>query len=200
MHQVVLSSAQSCLVGVGYANGRFSTFGDFDKTPPHNFRDWQNQIVIFHEPFWKLCSGDNQITCPAHRCQAYVEDKLVFDLFSRPNNADDAQVVRKFKKLVVDGFVSKHRLTLKKKMLKFRKLNEMYFYRAMMFCSTPDCEVVVKMAGPDRFGTDKVCFYSRNAKFLFIGFQFGVEINCECGESLCSSCGNTWHDPVRHLF
>jgi len=108
-----------------------------------------------------MTDGDNQITCPAHRCQAYVEDTLVFDLFSRPNNADDAQVVRKFKKLVVDGFVSKH--------------------RAMMFCSTPDCEVVVKMAGPDRFGTDK----------------FGVEINCECGESLCSSCGTTWHDPVQ---
>ena len=77
-----------------------------------------NSGIILHyefsnfEPIEELCSGDNQITCPAHRCQAYVDDKLVFDLFSRPNNPDDAQVVRKFKKLVVDAFVSTHRLTI----------------------------------------------------------------------------------------
>ena len=56
-----------------------------------------------------------------------------------------------------------------------------YFFSAMMFCSTPDCQVIVKMKGADRFGIDK----------------FGVEINCDCGEALCSSCGNAWHDPVN---
>ena len=49
-----------------------------------------------------------------------------------------------------------------------------------MFCSTPDCEVIIKMKGADRFGIEK----------------FGLEINCECGQSLCTSCGNAWHDPV----
>ena len=52
----------------------------------------------------------------------------------------------------------------------------------MMFCSTPDCEVVIKMAGGDRLGMNRT--------------GLGVEINCECHESLCSSCTAPWHNPV----
>ena len=51
----------------------------------------------------------------------------------------------------------------------------------MLFCSTPDCDVIVKMSGETRSGFHNL----------------GIEINCECGETLCSKCGNQWHSPVK---
>ena len=51
----------------------------------------------------------------------------------------------------------------------------------MLFCSSPDCEVIVKMTGDSRSGFD----------------NFGIEINCDCGETLCSACGNRFHSPVK---
>ena len=54
----------------------------------------------------------------------------------------------------------------------------------MMYCTTADCDVIIKMKGPDRSGIDK----------------FALEINCNCGEILCSSCSNPWHDPVNIYF
>jgi len=111
--------------------------------------------------------GENCILCPYHKCRSFVDDGLVFDLFSRPGSEEDLKVRRRYKKLIVDAFVLQH--------------------RAMMFCSTPDCEVVVKMSGGDRLGMKNT--------------GLGIEVNCECRESLCSACCAPWHNPVQcHLL
>ena len=47
----------------------------------------------------------------------------------------------------------------------------------MLFCSTPDCSYVMKIQSHDH--------------------NVGIEVACECGETLCSSCGSKWHDPVQ---
>ena len=47
--------------------------------------------------------------CPYHKCRSYVEDALVLDLFSRPGSQEDLKVTKKYKKLIVDAFVSQHR-------------------------------------------------------------------------------------------
>jgi len=50
-------------------------------------------------------------------------------------------------------------------------------HRSMLFCSTPDCSFVMKIQSHDH--------------------NVGIEVACECGETLCSSCGSKWHDPVQ---
>lgn len=104
--------------------------------------------------------GKNCIECPGD-CRAYIDDTVILELFNRPGNSTDKKVARLYKKLMVDAFVKQN--------------------RAMMYCTTADCDVIIKMKGPDRSGIDK----------------FALEINCNCGEILCSSCSNPWHDPVQ---
>ena len=53
--------------------------------------------------------------------------------------------------------------------------------RGMLNCPTPDCHVIVKMTGETRTGYHNL----------------GIEVNCECGETLCSKCSNQWHSPVK---
>jgi len=104
-----------------------------------------------------LTDGESALKCPGYQCTAYIEDAVIFELFSQPNNPESVTVTRQYKFLMIDAFVSQN--------------------RSMLFCSTPDCDVILKIAPHDH--------------------NVGVEVSCTCKNSICSSCGNKWHDPVQ---
>lgn len=100
--------------------------------------------------------GESQLTCPAYRCTAFIEDDVIFELFN-DRTSTGPLVAAQYKNLMIDASVSHN--------------------RSMLFCSTPDCTVIVKFKPHDH--------------------NVGIEVKCECGETLCSSCGLKWHDPVH---
>ena len=54
--------------------------------------------------------GESQLTCPAHQCRSFIEDEVIIQLFNDPGNPDGQMIVNQYKNLMIDSFVSQHRL------------------------------------------------------------------------------------------
>jgi len=106
----------------------------------------------------QIHEGASELLCPGYKCNAYIEDDTIFALF---DFADGAGLNEKTKE--------KYR----------RQISEAYVIcnRALLHCTTPDCQVVLHIGAHDH--------------------NVGLEVKCQCGQTLCSSCGEKWHDPVK---
>ena len=96
--------------------------------------------------------GVAELRCPGHQCNCYVEDEVIFGLLER-----DQQTAERYRKQMAEAYVVTN--------------------RALLHCTTPDCETVLQIGLHDH--------------------NVGIMVECQCGETLCSSCGEKWHDPVK---
>ena len=106
----------------------------------------------------QITDGVSELKCPGYQCNAYVEDDVIFGLFDYADAAgENSKVKELYRRAVSEAYIVCN--------------------RCMLHCSTPDCEVVLKIGIHDH--------------------NVGLEVKCRCDQTLCSSCGEKWHDPVK---
>ena len=106
----------------------------------------------------QITDGVSELKCPGYQCNAYVEDDVIFGLFDFADAAgNNSKIKESYRRAVSEAYIVCN--------------------RCMLHCSTPDCEVVLKIGLHDH--------------------NVGLEVKCKCDQTLCSSCGEKWHDPVK---
>ena len=106
----------------------------------------------------QINEGVSELKCPGYQCNAYIEDDIIFGLFDFSDPAGhNYRIKEKYRRAISEAFIVCN--------------------RSLLHCTTPDCQVVLKIGQHDH--------------------NVGLEVKCQCGQTLCSSCGEKWHDPVK---